>query len=107
MSTQKLTLQSAWPLIVAVFLIRLNVASEASELSTHPGYITRNWDTEEGLPFGNISALAKTRDGLLWVGSPGGLVRYDGLQFNSFFPGNAAALSVARPSGLFTDQRGD
>ena len=42
------------------------------------------WTTEQGLPDNTIKALLQTRDGYLWIGTAGGLVRYDGLRFTVF-----------------------
>src|SRR5215510_12463534 len=78
----------------------------ASELSTEHGYLVRNWDTEEGLPASNVSSLAKTRDGYLWIGTSSGLVRYDGFRFRSLYPGNTPALPNARISSLLIDRTG-
>jgi len=38
------------------------------------------WTPREGAPAG-ITALAQTRDGLLWLGTTGGLVSFDGVSF--------------------------
>ncbi len=42
------------------------------------------WTTEQGLPNNTIQALLQTRDGYLWIGTAGGLVRFDGLTFTVF-----------------------
>ena len=41
------------------------------------------WKARDGAP-GNISALAQSPDGYLWLGTPLGLYRFDGLQFASY-----------------------
>lgn len=41
------------------------------------------WTGRDGAP-GNIAALAQTTDGYLWLGTPLGLYRFDGLQFVSY-----------------------
>jgi signal transduction histidine kinase/ligand-binding sensor domain-containing protein len=41
----------------------------------------RSWHVEDGLPDGNVTALAQTPDGCLWVGTQAGLVRFDGAEF--------------------------
>src|SRR5437763_16609258 len=38
------------------------------------------WSVKDGAP-SEISAFAQTEDGYLWIGSPHGLVRFDGLTF--------------------------
>ncbi len=44
----------------------------------------REWRTDEGLPDNDIAGLAQSSDGFLWVGTVGGLVRFDGNQFDEF-----------------------
>lgn len=39
------------------------------------------WDIEHGLPHNTVRALAQDRRGYIWLGTPNGLVRFDGLQF--------------------------
>ncbi len=38
----------------------------------------------ESVPDNNITALAQDHSGLLWIGTPSGLVRYDGYRFRRF-----------------------
>jgi len=42
-----------------------------------------SWTGRDGAP-GDVSALAQTTDGYLWLGTPLGLYRFDGLQFASY-----------------------
>lgn len=44
-------------------------------------YGHRQWRLEEGLPQNTVRAVAQDRNGLLWVGTHGGLVRFDGVTF--------------------------
>jgi signal transduction histidine kinase/ligand-binding sensor domain-containing protein len=69
-------------------------------------FIIRNWDIEDGLPASDVSALARTGDGCLWIGTPAGLVRYDGASFKTFSPDNTPALSGARIWSLAVDHDG-
>ncbi len=46
-------------------------------------YDLRVWQTDEGLPQNTVTALAQTPDGYLWVGTRGGLRRFDGVRFTS------------------------
>src|SRR5436190_1695672 len=59
-------------------------AVEAAETNQPPAlsaeWIVRTWDTSDGLPQNTVSALAQTSDGFLWVGTSGGLARFDGLR---------------------------
>lgn len=42
------------------------------------------WQTEQGLPLNTVQALLQTHDGYLWVGTGGGLARFDGVRFATF-----------------------
>jgi signal transduction histidine kinase/ligand-binding sensor domain-containing protein len=54
------------------------------------------WLTRDGLPQEFVQAIAQTRDGYLWIGSLGGLVRFDGVRFTVFDRGNTPGLRDAR-----------
>lgn len=62
--------------------------SSLEELS----YSKRIWQSRDGLPEDLVQALAQTPDGYLWIGSSGGLVRFDGVQFTVFGPANQPAF---------------
>src|SRR5581483_9683994 len=49
-------------------------------------WFARAWRTDDGLPDGLISGIAQSPDGFLWVGTQGGLMRFDGGQFQEFSP---------------------
>ena len=66
----------------------------------------RNWHLEDGLPAGQITAIAQTPDGYLWVGTPRGLARFDGLRFKLFTAGTNSGLGDSRISSLLTDGEG-
>jgi signal transduction histidine kinase/ligand-binding sensor domain-containing protein len=44
-------------------------------------FVVRGWRAEDGLPESTVTAICQTRDGYIWLGTYGGLVRFDGLQF--------------------------
>ncbi|HSI49488.1 MAG TPA: triple tyrosine motif-containing protein [Ideonella sp.] len=49
------------------------------------------WTVHDGVPTG-IEAIAQTSDGFLWLGTSGGLFRFDGVAFERFSGTNAVAL---------------
>lgn len=49
--------------------------------ATNSAWFARVWQSEEGLPENNVTGLAQTADGYLWISSHNGLVRFDGMQF--------------------------
>ena len=42
------------------------------------------WRTDAGLPQNTVHSILQTRDGYLWLGTDGGLVRFDGIDFVTF-----------------------
>ncbi len=47
-------------------------------------YLSEVWRTEDGLPHNAVQALVQTGDGYLWLGTPEGLVRFDGVRFTAY-----------------------
>ena len=56
------------------------------------GYTRRVWQASDGLPEQTVQAFAQTPDGYLWIGTTGGLVRFDGAHFTVFDRQNTPAL---------------
>ncbi len=56
------------------------------------GYARRVWHAEDGLPEETVQAFAQTSDHFLWIGTTGGLVRFDGAQFVVFDRENTPAF---------------
>ena len=50
------------------------------------------WLARDGLPQGAVEAVAQTADGYLWLGTDGGLVRFDGVRFTVYGPENVEAF---------------
>jgi signal transduction histidine kinase/ligand-binding sensor domain-containing protein len=46
-----------------------------------PTFVVTRWSDAPNLPLPEVSALARTPDGFLWLGTKGGLVRFDGASF--------------------------
>ncbi len=44
-------------------------------------YTRRVWHIQDGLPEEPVQAIGQTSDGFLWIGTAGGLVRFDGYRF--------------------------
>jgi signal transduction histidine kinase/ligand-binding sensor domain-containing protein len=65
-----------------------------------------SWTQRDGAP-AHIAALAQTTDGYLWIGSPLGLYRFDGVQFASYpLTPLDAALPSSDVESLAADQQG-
>lgn len=62
------------------------------------------WSTRDGAP-AEVDAFAQTADGLLWLGSPTGISRFDGLKFEAFRPPEGESGPTASVSTLFASPR--
>ncbi len=67
-------------------------------------WLSRRWTTEHGLPQNSVTALLQSRDGYLWIGTFGGLARFDGLRFTVFDAGDG--LGSSRILALAEDAEG-
>ena len=56
-------------------------------------YALAAWSTEQS---GDVFAIAQDLDGYLWLGTPDGLVRFDGTRFQPWAQSSSGALP-ARP----------
>ncbi len=95
------------------FLVAMRL--DAVSLRTLPdGYTRRVWQTQDGLPENTVQAFAQTPDHYLWIGTSGGLVRFDGARFVVFDRGNTPemrensifCLTVSRDGSLWAGTDG-
>ena len=64
------------------------------------------WGSKDGAPR-PVTALAQTPDGFLWVGSPDGLYRFDGLVFERYQPQSGKPFPVSTVGSLLALPNGD
>ncbi|MCP4216918.1 MAG: helix-turn-helix domain-containing protein [bacterium] len=69
-------------------------------------YLVHEWRMEDGLPSDNISCMAQTPDGYLWIGTNGGLVRFDGVNFQSIDSKDEARTGEHMIMKLHVDRHG-
>ena len=69
-------------------------------------YATTVYSLEAGLPSDVAQNIFQTQDGYLWVGSEGGLSRFDGVRFATFRVANSPGLVDNHIRALWEDQAG-
>ena len=67
--------------------------------------VLKTWTTEQGLPQDFVTAITQPPDGFLWVGTNGGLARFDGVRFRTFVTDGPVGLRHAI-SRLAVDDEG-
>jgi hypothetical protein len=65
------------------------------------------WLTEHGLPRSQISDIEQTGDGYIWISTPGGLARFDGLKFVTFDSSNTPSFKTRGMDELRKDGHGN
>lgn len=99
--------------VMLMLLLLVSFPSPAAEKEVAL-YNRRIWQSDEGLPLDAAQSIAQTPDGFLWVGTKGGLARFDGMHFDiidsQLAPGLAGAniigLHVTRDGCLWVATRG-
>lgn len=89
-----------WAILLLVALTFIPNAKGSSN------YFTHLWQTEDGLPQNAVTSIIQTHDGYLWLGTYGGLARFDGIRFTRFDPGSYPQLKSSRVTSLFEDREG-
>jgi len=93
-----------WAGVVGLLLgwsLRLGAVEEPA-----PAYFFQVWGTDDGLPQSSVAALVQTQDGYLWLGTYGGLVRFDGVRFVVYDADRTPGLLSSRVTALYEDERG-
>jgi signal transduction histidine kinase/ligand-binding sensor domain-containing protein len=91
--------------VFALVVIGANPTVWAAEPAT-PKFFVRSWKTDSGLPGNVVTAIVQTHDGYLWVGTYGGLARFDGVRFTVFNSANSPELQSDRITSLYEDVQG-
>lgn len=66
----------------------------------------RVWQTDDGLPQNTVNSILQTQDGYLWIGTNGGLARFDGIQFQIFNRRTTPELRSNQINSLYQDTHG-
>ena len=93
----------SWTLAAAGLLLCMCSSALSAEANTH--FAVDVFGTAQGLPHSVVLALTQTRDGYLWVGTYGGLARFNGVQFAVFDENNTPGLNSSHISRLYEDRQ--
>jgi hypothetical protein len=90
-----------WTLLVALLPgLTAQAVSRTATVSANAGnadpamqYTRRIWRIQDGLPEDTVQAIQQSQDGYLWIGTTGGLLRFDGSHFHLYNHANVPALA--------------
>ncbi|MGA7294313.1 MAG: two-component regulator propeller domain-containing protein [Terriglobales bacterium] len=96
------------------FAVPVLRASSNPPSSALDSYTERKWQMQDGLPEQIVQAFAQTADHYLWIGTTGGLLRFDGASFvlydrestPAFRDNNIFCLTVSRDNSLWIGSEG-
>ncbi len=88
-------------LIVCLGCFALPVYAQGFENSS---YVVSVYNEQNGLPTGEANTILQTEDGHIWIGSYGGLIRYNGTDFRNYSVEGAISSSSIR--SLYQDSKG-
>ncbi len=69
-------------------------------------FLVTKWTTEEGLPQNTVTSIVQTTDGYIWLGTFGGLARFDGIRFTTFDGTNTPGFLANRVLSLHPNPNG-
>ena len=98
-------------LLTCLLLGTISSRSRAQSRLALSQYHHTAWTAREGAP-ANVNAIAQSEDGFLWLGTAGGLVRFDGMRFELIdrvggvpFPSGNISVLLKGPEGLWIGYR--
>jgi len=84
----------------------LFLASTLPVFGADGDWFARIWQSDDGLPDNNVTGVAQTADGYLWVATMGGLARFDGVQLREFSPVQLSNMLDRVVRTMILDDRG-
>ncbi|HEX4772494.1 MAG TPA: two-component regulator propeller domain-containing protein [Bryobacteraceae bacterium] len=90
--------------VLLFHVVPAHASLDPSEALTQ--YVRKTWGSDTGLSESSVMSIAQTPDGYLWVGTEGGLYRFDGTTFTRFDKQNTRALRTNVITALLVDRRG-
>jgi len=91
-----------------ILIVLVSAASFGATFPAAPafsGFTYELWEAGTGLPQNSVQALAQSRDGYLWIGTLGGLTRFDGVRFTTYDKYNTPELGDNVIQSLLVDRR--
>ena len=97
-------MRARWLWVLLLALPHSAMALDPERSLDHFGH--QAWGTDTGLPQNTVHSILQTRDGYLWLGTDGGLVRFDGIDFVTFDAENTPQFKSDTVYDLLEDESG-
>lgn len=90
---------------MAFTLVGPEAIAEGNFLQDLP-LVPHKWTKRQGLPDDSVTSVLQTHDGYLWVGTPAGLARFDGVRFTLITPEHWKSNAPVSVTALCEDASG-
>ena len=90
---------------MTVVLCAQSLIVKAEDSSSYGDYVVTVYNEQNGLPTGEANVVIQTSDGYVWIGSYGGLIRYDGTDFKNYSE-EKEGIASSSVRTLFEDSKG-
>ncbi|MDE6594337.1 MAG: HD domain-containing protein [Oscillospiraceae bacterium] len=90
--------------IITAICVFIGAAAPALSAAAEYPLVETLFNERNGLPTGEANDVLQTSDGYIWIGSYGGLIRYDGREFRNYSSEGILPSSSVRM--LFEDSKG-
>lgn len=90
---------------LTVVLCAPSMAVMAADSGGYGDYVVTVYNEQNGLPTGEANVVLQTSDGYVWIGSYGGLIRYDGTDFKNYSE-EKDGIASSSVRALFEDSGG-
>ncbi len=94
-------------IFISLFLLGNTVSYSEGEINNDEGddsYVITLYNDRNGLPTSEANTILESKDGYIWIGSYGGLIRYDGTTFTNYSDNEVFPSSAVR--SLLQDDEG-
>lgn len=91
--------------VMTAVLCAQSLIVKAEDSSSYGDYVVTVYNEQNGLPTGEANVVIQTLDGYVWIGSYGGLIRYDGTDFKNYSE-EKEGIASSSVRTLFEDSKG-
>jgi signal transduction histidine kinase/ligand-binding sensor domain-containing protein/CheY-like chemotaxis protein len=95
-----------WLLLCFAILAQRETAAAPEARKQLSWHTVQIWAQPQGLPQNSVLSLLQTKDGYLWIGTRGGLSRFDGVRFTTFDDRTEIHLTESEVWALAEDDDG-
>ena len=99
-------LRQRWVPVVFGVMLGLFAGISVRASTVPPSWSFRSWQASDGLLDNRVTAVRQTPDGYIWIATRGGLVRFNGVDFENFNRSDVEGFFGSGIPAMFSDGSG-